>query len=67
MLRNDELETIYLHLHSLANLRIIGERMPQPTEDTAPPQDEAATDDEVAAADDTIRTQRSTALNRLGL
>ncbi|MCP3869782.1 MAG: SapC family protein [Gammaproteobacteria bacterium] len=36
MLRSDELETIFLHLHSLGNLRVIGERMPGAAEDTAP-------------------------------
>jgi len=36
MLRSDELETIFLHLHSLVNLRVIGERMPQHADDTAP-------------------------------
>lgn len=39
MLRSDELELIYLHLHSLVNLRLIGERMPQPADDTAPAAD----------------------------
>ncbi len=38
LLKSDELELIYLQLHSLPNLRVIGERMPtQPAEDTAPP------------------------------
>ena len=36
MLRSDELETIFFHLHSLVNLRVIGERMPQHADDTAP-------------------------------
>jgi hypothetical protein len=48
LMQRDELELIYLHLHSLANLRLIGERMPQPATgaeaDTAPASgaDEAA-------------------------
>jgi hypothetical protein len=41
LLASDELELIYLHLHSLPNLRVIGERMPRTEatapEDTAPP------------------------------
>jgi hypothetical protein len=38
MLRADELETVFYHLHSLANLRLIGERLPPaaPSEETAP-------------------------------
>ena len=36
--RSDELELIYLHLHSLNNLRLLGERLPRPDvePDTAP-------------------------------
>lgn len=49
MLRRDELELIYLHLHSLANLRVIGERMPKPEEDTAPSVEDVPADDETAA------------------
>jgi hypothetical protein len=38
-----ELELIYLQLHSLPNLRVIGERMPRgTTEETAPPADTGA-------------------------
>lgn len=35
---SDELELIYLHLHSLNNLRLLGERLPRPEAepDTAP-------------------------------
>jgi hypothetical protein len=37
MLKSDELELAFLQLHSLANLRALGEKMPQPTaEATAP-------------------------------
>ena len=36
LLRSDELELIYLQLHSLSNLRHLGERMPEPAEETAP-------------------------------
>ena len=53
MLRADELETIFFHLHSLANLRLIGERLPAAAagEETAPgiddaPQETAAVDEE---------------------
>lgn len=47
LLTSDELELIYLQLHSLPNLRVIGERMPrEPAEDTAPPADTKATEEE---------------------
>jgi hypothetical protein len=36
LLRSDELELAFLHLHSLVNLRRIGERLAMPAEDTAP-------------------------------
>jgi hypothetical protein len=43
LLTSDELELIYLQLHSLPNIRILGERMPrEPAEDTAPPADPGA-------------------------
>lgn len=36
LMQSDELELIYLHLHSLSNLRVLGERLPGPVDDTAP-------------------------------
>jgi hypothetical protein len=49
LLQSDELELIYLQLHSMANLRVIGERLPKPAEDTAP----AALTEAVAAEEAT--------------
>ncbi len=52
LMGSDELELIYLHLHSLPNLRLIGERMPTHTvEDTAPAVDATAPEEAVPAAD----------------
>jgi hypothetical protein len=43
LMTSGELELIYLQLHSLPNLRVIGERMPRgTTEETAPPADTGA-------------------------
>lgn len=51
LLRSDELELIFLHLHSLANLRVIGERMPTEAEDTAPANPEATEPESDAGTD----------------
>lgn len=49
LMQSDELDLVFLHLHSLPNLRIIGERLAAPaypSEDTAPPVEDPATDEE---------------------